>query len=184
MARRSDEQGAAAVEFALIVPVFLMLVMGLISSGLAFNRWNTLSHSSREGGRHGATLAMESTSGVPDAWLDDVTHVAVTSAAGQLGASTKGRYACIAYIGFEPRQNSTSDWSRKRIESGSAVSYTSASVNTPSSWCYDDGRGSSGDDRRVQVVVGMETTFSIVFWANTFQQTSESVSRFEAVAPI
>jgi Flp pilus assembly protein TadG len=34
--RRHEEHGAAAVEFALLAPVFIMLVFGVISFGLVF----------------------------------------------------------------------------------------------------------------------------------------------------
>ncbi len=36
---RSDESGAALVEFALVVPLFALLLFGVIQFGLAFGGW-------------------------------------------------------------------------------------------------------------------------------------------------
>jgi len=177
-----QDRGAAVVEFALIVPLFFMLVMGMITGGVAFDRKNTLSHSSREATRFGATLAIEDTTGVPNAWLDSIATNAITSAAGQLVPGVRGPYICVAYVGFKPQGSSSADWTRTRVETGSGVTYTNGSVSTPSSWCYDDGRGSDGKQRRVQVVVGLETTLNAVLFSTNLDLRSEAVGRFEAVA--
>ena len=56
-ARRSDEQGTALVEFALILPLVLMLAFGVVTAGLTYNHKIDLTHAAREGARYGATLA-------------------------------------------------------------------------------------------------------------------------------
>lgn len=48
--RRTDE-GAAAVEFALVLPFLLVLLCGIVDFGLAFNAKVTLTHAAREGVR-------------------------------------------------------------------------------------------------------------------------------------
>ena len=48
---RKDESGAAAVEFAIVLPVLLLLVFGIIEFGLLFNRYITVTHAAREGVR-------------------------------------------------------------------------------------------------------------------------------------
>ena len=45
------EKGASAVEFAIILPVLIMLVFGIIQFGLAFNKYIALTHAAREGAR-------------------------------------------------------------------------------------------------------------------------------------
>ncbi len=47
----ASRRGAAAVEFALVAPIFLVLVMGLAEYGKAINSYNTLYAAVREGGR-------------------------------------------------------------------------------------------------------------------------------------
>lgn len=46
-----SERGAAAVEFALLLPLLVMLLTGIIEFGLAYNAKLTLTHAAREGVR-------------------------------------------------------------------------------------------------------------------------------------
>lgn len=46
------DHGAAAVEFALVVPLLLLLVFGTVEFGRAYNAQITLQHAVREGVRH------------------------------------------------------------------------------------------------------------------------------------
>ncbi len=46
-----DERGAAAVEFALVLPVVLMMLFGIIEFGRAWNVRQTLTDAAREGAR-------------------------------------------------------------------------------------------------------------------------------------
>lgn len=48
------ERGATIVEFALILPILLMLVMGIIELAIAFNRQQGLHAAAREGAREGS----------------------------------------------------------------------------------------------------------------------------------
>lgn len=48
---RRSARGAAIVEFALVVPIFLLLVMGIIDFGFAFNDYNSVRQGVREGAR-------------------------------------------------------------------------------------------------------------------------------------
>ena len=50
-ARLRDERGASAVEFALIVPLLIVLVLGIAEFGHAFQVSGTLSAAAREGVR-------------------------------------------------------------------------------------------------------------------------------------
>lgn len=49
-----DDSGASAVEFALLVPVILLLIVGFIQFGLIFSQWLQLEHAAREGARWAA----------------------------------------------------------------------------------------------------------------------------------
>ena len=50
------QKGQALVEFALIIPFFLLLIFGLIYSGLLFHDYNTLSNTVRSAAREAALL--------------------------------------------------------------------------------------------------------------------------------
>jgi Flp pilus assembly protein TadG len=49
-----DERGASAVEFAIIAPLLVLLVFGIIQFGIAFMQLQTLRGAVREGGRAAA----------------------------------------------------------------------------------------------------------------------------------
>lgn len=49
----SNEKGQSLVEFTIILPVLLLLVMGIIQFGLIFNSYITVANASREGARAG-----------------------------------------------------------------------------------------------------------------------------------
>lgn len=46
-----NEAGAAAVEMALVLPILILLVFGIVEFGMAYNAKNTLTHAAREGAR-------------------------------------------------------------------------------------------------------------------------------------
>jgi hypothetical protein len=50
----ASEQGAAAVEMALVLPILLLVVFGIIDFGFAFNAQISLTQAAREGVRVGA----------------------------------------------------------------------------------------------------------------------------------
>ena len=52
--RTNDQRGAAAAELAIVLPIFIILVFGIIEFGLAFNRLQGVHAAAREGARVGA----------------------------------------------------------------------------------------------------------------------------------
>jgi len=56
----SHDRGAAAVELALVLPVLLLLAMGIVDFGIAYNRQISLSGGAREGARWLALNAADS----------------------------------------------------------------------------------------------------------------------------
>ncbi|MHA7222056.1 TadE/TadG family type IV pilus assembly protein [Arthrobacter sp. RHLT1-20] len=53
--RDHQQRGAAAVEFALILPLFLSMVLGVIDFGVAYGQNVSLQGAAREGARQGVT---------------------------------------------------------------------------------------------------------------------------------
>ena len=51
---RRDDRGAAAVEFALVLPILVVLVFGIVDFGRALFAYNYLTSAVREGGRFAA----------------------------------------------------------------------------------------------------------------------------------
>lgn len=52
---RIGARGQSLVEFALVIPLFLLLVAGMVDFGLGLNASITISNAAREGGRVGTT---------------------------------------------------------------------------------------------------------------------------------
>jgi Flp pilus assembly protein TadG len=60
MTSKDAERGAAAVEFALVVPILLLLVFGIVDFGMMLNRDTMVNNASRDGVR-AASLGATST---------------------------------------------------------------------------------------------------------------------------
>lgn len=55
--RRDGEKGQNLVEFAMVVPIFLILVFSIVDFGMGFHAWITVTNAAREGARVGAVGA-------------------------------------------------------------------------------------------------------------------------------
>lgn len=53
---RTRDDGAALIEMALVLPLLLILVIGILTTARAWQVHNVLDHAAREGARYGATL--------------------------------------------------------------------------------------------------------------------------------
>ncbi len=74
----NDEKGANALEFALILPVLMLIIMGIIQFGFIFYNYITIVHAAREGARW---ASLENS-------VSDVTAKAQSAAPGLIFAST------------------------------------------------------------------------------------------------
>jgi Flp pilus assembly protein TadG len=59
--RSSRERGQGLVEFAMVVPVFLLLLLGMLEYGIAFTHDQTLAYATREGARVGSSFGAGNT---------------------------------------------------------------------------------------------------------------------------
>lgn len=56
------ERGAALVEFALALPLLLVVLAGIVDFGFAFQRWEVITNAAREGARLASLPGYDSTS--------------------------------------------------------------------------------------------------------------------------
>lgn len=138
-----------------------MLLLGIVSAGLAYNHQLALTHAAREAGRYGATLPVD---GI-DAWLQSVEQRAIDDATGSLDAGTPGRYTCVAYV----HPNGSGDDATKSIVDGTI---------TPGADCFSDNR--PDNERRVQVVVRRSAELNALVFQTTLTLDAQAVNRFEA----
>jgi Flp pilus assembly protein TadG len=92
--RRRGERGAVAVEFALIFPLLMVLVFGVIDFGRAFNAQETLTQAAREGSR----LAAVCNSSTPSPTCGDVSSRTLAAATNLTGVSVAVPSTCPAGV--------------------------------------------------------------------------------------
>jgi Flp pilus assembly protein TadG len=54
--KRNGERGQTMTEFAIVLPIFLLLLLGIAQGGVAFNHYVQLTDATRAGARFGAPL--------------------------------------------------------------------------------------------------------------------------------
>jgi Flp pilus assembly protein TadG len=89
MSRSSDrgtEAGQALVEFALVVPLLLLLVVGVIEFGRAWNVSQAVNYAARQGARTAAVLNGQ----LPPSQIEDSVVAVVTDALGSNNVACNG----------------------------------------------------------------------------------------------
>lgn len=90
-----NQRGAAAIEFALVLPLLIMLLMGIIGFGSLYNNYLAITHAAQEGARL-AVVGQYSESAVREAAFPvDPTSVSLTYPEGQ--AHGKPAVVSVAY---------------------------------------------------------------------------------------
>jgi Flp pilus assembly protein TadG len=173
--RTRGEDGVALVEFALVFPVLMMLLLGMITGGFAYNQKLAITNGVREGSRYGATLPVSSSScasgsGTLDCWLKQVADVTQSASEGELNSTVTALNICVAYV-YPAGVSGSNDVTRSLTRTGAGDSFANA-------WCYDDGR--PGGERRVQVTGSRQGKIEFLVATMTPTLTSQSVTRFEA----
>jgi Flp pilus assembly protein TadG len=154
------------VEFALVFPVLLAILVGTITAGMAYNLNNSLNNGARESTRYGATLPVD---GDMSGWLNSVADVARDSASGDLHAGVPGQQICVSYV--HPDGTAGDDRTTSLTEVAGVRTITVGSS------CFTDSR--PNDERRVQVALQRTTDLEAVVYSTTLTIAAESVARFE-----
>jgi hypothetical protein len=95
---RRGEAGASAVEFAIILPLLVVLIFGTLYGGLLLNRNLSVTQAAREGARFGATRDLEATppSLTPaPTWFAEVRARTLAASAGTVAA---GDRVCVWFV--------------------------------------------------------------------------------------
>ena len=161
------DRGAALVESALILMLVSALLVGTVTSALAYGRSTSLQTAVREASRFGATLPVE---GDLDGWLGDVLAVARAAAVGDLDAGVEGQHICVAYV--YPDGTDVNDRTKRLTETLGVTGATETGLD-----CYADGR--PDDERRVQVVVERLSTIQAVFFSVDITLDAPAAARYE-----
>lgn len=156
------EDGASLVEFALILPVFVVLVFGMITGGIALSHQNSVKNAVREASRFAAVSDVGTTPAELTTYLDSVIEQVEDASTGDLGDDVEGNRVCVAY---------TSDGTTftSRVKNGASIANGSGS-------CFVD---SVGTRARTQVLAERRTEIGAIFFEVPIDLRSQSVSRYE-----
>lgn len=180
--RVRSAEGAVAVEFALLVPIFVMLTFGMITAGIGFWRYIEMTQAARDSARYGSTLPIDpagavTCTGIPPApaamgvgcWLESVRNVATASAgwATPTDLSDGDGYVCVAYI-----KGGVGLISDRALVAGNPRVGDSASGSGP---CFTDNLTGP----RVQVVIRRDNPFNAVFFGKTWEMRTKTVLPYE-----
>lgn len=89
------DRGASLVEFALLLPLLVLLLLGTITGGLAMSRQNSVKNAVREATRYSAVLDdFDDTTSNLNAMYAQV----VAGATGDLDVGVDGREICVALV--------------------------------------------------------------------------------------
>jgi hypothetical protein len=164
------DRGAAAVEFALLFPIFIMVCLGTITFGFAFHTWLNVTQSARETSRFAATYAVQTNGGDINSWLDKMGSVAAENADITLtgsGATPAANYfICVRFVNQAGTPSPAPPTTMK----------TWGTLISPGSTCTD----SSGlTDNRVEVQIVKPGPVQWLFGSATLMVTGENTSRYE-----
>lgn len=164
--KASDERGSVLLEFALAIPILVSLILGGITTGLAYDTNNSLNNGARESARFAATLPIDA--GMA-AWLNQVADVAIGSASGQMAPTVPDQALCVAYV--HP------DGSDPNDQTASLVETAGSRLVVLGSDCFTDGR--PNDEPRVQIVLARTSDIEAVVFTTSVDLEASSVVRFE-----
>lgn len=158
---RAREEGAAAVEFALLFPIFFMVCIGTITFGFAFEKWISVTQAAREASRFGATYPNPNGT----TWVDTVGAAAAESAgvvlSGANATPVSNYYLCVR---FSPEPTTTAPGVQFKSW-GTLPGGTCPTTTLP--------------DSRVDVSLSRLAQVNWLFGARDLNVTGANTSRFE-----
>lgn len=165
--RRRGDQGVALIEFALVFPLLVVLIVGMVTAGDAYNQKLQVTHAAREGARFAATVAPTQAFTNGDTWANNVRDLVVERSAGVL----EDAQVCVALVEGSPGS----------VYAGSP-SYSTVGAATPciAGQTYPISAGTD-DGLRVQVRAARPGSISLVVFPDiSFTMSSEATAKSES----
>jgi len=94
LAPARSQRGAVFVEFAMVLPLLLSIVLGIFTGGLAYTNKISVVEAVREGARYGASLEMGTGAGAVAAWEAGIRNRVVSASAGEIALAD----VCVKFV--------------------------------------------------------------------------------------
>lgn len=156
--RGQGDSGTALVEFALVLPLLVVFLLGTITGGITLNDELQLNHATRDAARYGATIPAEETFGT-GTWATNVRTVVVE----RFGDGLTPADVCVSLV------------------SGSPAVPLSANHTTDGGGnaCYDD--STSGiSQTRVQVTAAKAAQIETGIWTADITLKANAITMHES----
>jgi Flp pilus assembly protein TadG len=176
--RRENDEGAAAVEFALLFPIFMILALGIMTAGTAFSRQINITQAAREASRYGATLdisGMDTTQSLAartTTWLDSSDNALTQSAGNRLNPIAGYDYRCVAIVITDNTGAASSSSRYKETVGNSASTYGNGA-------CPSTQTAPITSTTYVQTVLSRDVKFFVLFINPTLHLDAVSVTPYE-----
>lgn len=194
-AKTRESRGAAAIEAAIVTPVFFILVMGIVEIGLAMNDYLALSSAVRAGSRTASAsgddlyadyntvrrILRESTALSEDDIQAIVIYKAPGFGAGPWTDATDPDVSCTSRsVADECNHYTAADWNRPKEQWGCQLS-APGGPSPDIAWCPSDRKVSlmSGGSDYVGVWMKIEHKWVTKMFGNAVTLTDQSVIRLE-----
>ena len=157
------------VEFVIILPLFLMLIIGGITAALVYEHKGEVVHAVRDGARYGSTVPLGQCDTVAACgnrtWAELVQYVTSQRSAGALS----GADVCVALVGGT---------SGAVFNRSGGVYATPASALFPTAGCFSDGNVDSGARVHVAAVHDGDR-INLILKSVPATVTSNATARYE-----
>lgn len=163
---RSPERGAALIEFALVLPLLMVLIVGMITAGHAYDQKLQVTHAVREGARFAATVSPSQLFSNGDTWANNVRDLVVERSMGELDAAQ----VCVSLVEGSPGT----------VYAGSA-NYSTAGSTTPCIAAQGYPISGTDDGMRVQVTASRPGHIDLVVFGDvSFTMSSSATAKSES----
>lgn len=117
MNKDGRQRGQSLVEFALVLPIFLIVVFGIVDFGMGLRGWITITSAAREGARVGAVYAIPGTGGTTASPASCTTVAAgdTSSIAGRSCTAADGLPLANVAVGVDGAGGETGDPVRVKV---------------------------------------------------------------------
>ena len=153
--RATGDEGAALVEFAIIMPLVFALFLGMFTGGISLSRRNSMTNAVREGARLGATLPEDG------AWVAAVQGRVVQLAAGDLTSAQ----VCVQLV---QKSDTSADIIRKSLLPAGCSGVTPPTLT-----------GVAEGECAVRVWASRTTVLQVVFFSQTITLDADAIGRYE-----